>query len=391
MASSQELFHYTKKMNDRRQILMAEEGAFESLAKYLVEKNLKRIFLISGKQTKKLKLYDKFIEDLHAVGARCFVWTHDGKMADSATIEKCAEECQTYNCEAVVAFGGGTVIDIGKMVAAWLTNPGKSLYQMRGVNQIPNPGLPLFAIATTCSGAESSACAMSKNDQQIVVYYSEQLIPQVVVLDPDLILRLPMENMAASSILALTHAVEAYVSPISKEFPADKANVQIAVPIFFSYLENCYKHGAGNDVYLQFMMAPYYSGVATRRIGFGLTHSFAMYISDKYHIAPGRVCAVLLPAMLDFEFEEVKDDLATLARAAHLCSARATEEDAARAFIAGFKSLCRRVELPAELSFLRMDDFGDIIHKAFNDAFQWSCPKKMTVKQAQSILKKLRY
>ena len=243
----------------------------------------------------------------------------------------------------------------------WLNNTDKSLYQMRGIGQIPRKGLPLYVVSTTCSGAESSACSLAHNERQISTYYSEYLVPDAVVLDPDLVLRLPMENMAAAAMLALSHATEAFISPLSKEFPADRANLLIAIPIFFSFLEKSYKHGAGNDGYLQMMMAPYYTGVATRRIGFGPAHSLSIYVSEKYSETPGKVSAVILPLVLENEFNEVKEELAVLARAAHLCSARATTEEAARAYISGIRSLCRRVDIPAALPFLKLEDSGDII------------------------------
>lgn len=392
MTSSKSLLRYTKKMNDHRQELLAEEGAFSDLAKLLADRGVKRVFLISGKQTQKLKLYDSFVQNLQDSGIRCFVWAKVDRSAENSVIETCASECSTYNCEAIIAFGGGAVIDVAKMVAVWLKNPEYSLYQMRGVNRIPRKGLPLYVVSTTCSGSESSACSILHGaDKQISLYYSQYLVPDVTVLDPDLVLRLPMENMANAAILALSHAVEAFISPMAREFPADKANIQIAIPIYFSYLEKSYKHGAGNDVYLQMMMAPYYTGVATRRIGFGPAHSLIMYVAGKYGETPGRVASILLPAVLEFEFDEVKEDLAQLALVSHLCSARATTEEAARAFISGFKSLCRRVDMPSSLPFLKIEDMNDIVRMAMYDAKLWGCPKKINLKSGISILKKARY
>ncbi|MBO4688853.1 MAG: iron-containing alcohol dehydrogenase [Clostridiales bacterium] len=391
MTSRRSFLGYAAGMKDQRQELLVDIGAFENLAKELVRRDVKRIYVIVAKPIQRFKLCDRFLEILQDAHIRTFLSSCKDIQTDPATIQACTEECRTYNCEAIVAFGGGKTIDVGKMVSVWITNPGLSLYQMRGVNKIPNRGIPLFVAATTGSGAESSAIALLRRDKQIYTYYSEYLLPTTVVLDPDLVLRLPMENMAKASILALTHAVEAYVSPDAGSFPADRANADIAIPIFFSYLEKCYKHGLGNDIYLQLMMAPYYSGVATRRIGYGYTHSFALYIAEKYDIAPGSVCAVLLPIILEYEFEQVKDALADLAKLAHLCSSRATKEEAARAFIDGFRSLCRRVELPDSLPFLKTEDMGEIIELALYDAKKWGNPKKLNKVQALSILRKARY
>ena len=389
MSSPRKLLAYARKMHNCRQEVLADSGAFLQLAELLLQQDKRRILLLSGKQTQKLKLYDKFVDILQNGGAKVFVWTHEGKVPERAAVDKCAVEYQTYNCDAIVAFGGGTIIDMAKMVAVRMTNPYSSLYQMRGVDCIYLPGVDLYAVSTTGSGAEGSACSLIRQDQNISMDYSRHLIPKTVVLDPDLVLRLPMENMASAAILALTHAVEAYISPVSEEFPADRANVLISLPIFFSYLEKCYKHGVDNDTYLQIMLAPYYAGVAARRIGFGYAHSFAMYISDRYDMAPGRVCAAVLPTILEYELNEVKDELAELARATHLCSSRATNEEAARSFISGFQSLCRRVGLDSNCPSIRIEDMPDLAELIMNDAKQWRHPKKMKEKQAVALLRKI--
>ena len=389
MSSPGKLLAYARKMHNCRQEVLADSGAFLQLADLLLKQNKRRILLLSGKQTQKLKLYDQFVDILQNGGAKVFIWVHEGKLPERAAVDKCAVECQTYNCDAIVAFGGGTIIDMAKMVSVRMTNPYSSLYQMRGVDCIYAPGVDLYVVSTTGSGAEGSACALIRQYQYISMYYSRYLIPKTVVLDPDLVLRLPMENMASAAILALTHAVEAYISPVSEEFPADRANVLISLPIFFSYLEKCYKHGVDNDTYLQIMMAPYYAGVAARRIGFGYTHSFAMYMADRYDMAPGCICATMLPVVLEYELDEVKDDLAELARAAHLCSSRATSEEAARAFISGFQSLCRRVGLDSKSPAIQNEDVPDLAELVLNDAKQWRHPKKMKTKQAAALLRKV--
>ncbi|MBP5492502.1 MAG: iron-containing alcohol dehydrogenase [Clostridiales bacterium] len=388
MSNARSFLRYARIMQDRRQDLMADTGALSELPNRLLEDGIKRIYFISGKQTKKLKLYDAFLEDLESKGIRCFTCDKVDASTDGRIIETCATECRNYNCEAIVAFGGGTVIDIAKLVSAWVANAERSLYQMRGIGKIPNPGVDLHVISTTGSGAESSACSFVRYDQQTCLFYSEHLIPKSVVLDPDLLLRLPMDNLAAAGLFALTHAIEAYVSLQAEEFPADKANVMVAVPIFFSYLEKCYRRGGvSNDMYLQLMMASYYSGIATRRIGFGYAHCFAMRISEKYDIMPGHACAAVLPEILRYEFDKISKPLSELAKAAHLCSARASEEQAALALIEGVESLCRRVQLPASLTCLKSEDFNGIIEMVQLDSKQWGCPKRITAKTAVDLMR----
>ena len=387
MGSKKDFLKYAHSMVDRRQELMVDAGAFQELKEKLLDDGVKRLYFISGKQTKRLKLFDDFLSDLNASGIRCFQYSDVGSLPDARTVAYCAVECGTYNCEAIVAFGGGTVIDVAKMVSVWLTNPARSLYQMRGYGKIPNPGLDLYAVATTSSGSESSSCALLRHEKTVQMYYSENLIPKTVILDPDLVLRLPVENMASAAFFALTHAVEAYISTFSGEFPPDRANILVAVPSFFSYLEMCYRHGVDSDMYIQMMMAPYYAGIASRRIGFGYAHCFAMRISEQYDVSPGKLCSAILPAILEFEFEETKVQLAELARVAHLCSSRATVNEAARALIEGIRSLARRVHLPDTVTVLKQEDLTSIVEKTLADARIWGCPRKLNAKLAIGFLK----
>ena len=390
MGANREILHYARKMNDCRQEVMADEGAFAELTRLLTQREVKRIYLISGKQTKKLKLYDAFIETLTLAGVRCFIYSEVDKIPDARTVERCAAQCQTYNCEAVVAFGGGTVIDVAKMVSVWVTNATKSLYQLRGVGMIPNPGVDLYAVATTGCGAESSAISFIQYEQQMCFFFSEHLVPKTVVLDPNLVLRLPTDSFLSASMLALTHAIEAYVSSVSPLFPADRANVMVAVPIFFSYLEPCYKHSVSNEKYLQMMMAPYYAGVASRRIGFGPAHCISMRIAEKYGIPQGRACAAVLPLILEMEFDVISAQLAELARASHLCSAKATQDEAARSFIDGIRSLLRRVNIPDTLTCLKAEDYNGIMEMVLLDVKNWGCPVKLNNRMRLSILRRLR-
>lgn len=391
MTSSRRMMQYAKSIHGCRQELVVDSGAFRQLPEKLVEQGRRRILLISGRQTQRLGLYDKFVSKLQNNGAKCFVWHIEKSDSDHQTVEKCTKFCKSYNCDVIVAFGGGKVIDVAKMVSVWVNNPDLSLYQMRGIGQIKNAGMPLYVVASTGSGAESSACSMLRNNHQILMYYSKYLVPSTVVLDPELLLRLPTDSMAQSMIQALTHAIEVYISPNGKKYQADRANVLVAIPIFFSYLEKCYRHDANPDVYLQMMMAPYYSGVSTRRIGFGYTHCLSMYISEKYNIAPGKVSATLLPVILNYEFDEIKEDLADLARAAGLCSVHASVEEAGQAFITGFCSLCHRIGITNSLRQIRPDDCSELIQLALYDAEQWKHPKKMNGKVALALLRKAQH
>ncbi len=389
MASPRKMKQYAKSIHGCRQNLVVDSGAFRQLPEMLIEQGRRRVLLISGKQTQRLGLYDKFVARLKDLGAKCFVWSVDGNVPDHEIVEECARACTNYNCDAIVALGGGSIIDIAKMVSIWVRNADCSLYQMRGIGRIKQAGVPLYAVSSTGSGAESSACSILRHNHQISMYYSKYLVPGTVVLDSELLLRLPTDSMAQSMVYALAHAVEVYISPIGKAFQADRANALVAIPIFFSHLEKCYQHGANPDIYQQMMMAPYYSGVATRRIGFGYTHCLSMYIAEKYDLSPGKVSAAILPAILNYEFEEVKADLAELSHVAGLCSNHASVDEAAHAFISGFSSLCHQLGLQNALPQIRPDDCGEAVELALYDAEQWEHPKKLTQKVAMALLRKV--
>jgi len=377
---------YAQHMEEYRQILMADYGAIAEIPDLLRENGLKRALLLSGRTTQKLHLYDNLAESIRETGARCFVHAGISSMPTTEMIEKSVAIYHEFNCDCIIAFGGGSVIDAAKLIGAKIANPKQSFYQMAGVGNIKNNTPPIIAVATTGCGTESSGFAILRDNDRTRCFNSGKLLPFAVVLDPDLSLRLPNEVLAVAGMTALTHAVEAYISTFSSSFPADSSNSLVAVPLLLTYLEPAYKKGITPEMNMQPLMAPYYAGVAYRRIGFGYTHAFAMALSDKYGLAYGEVCAALFPEILNFQKDVVGDKLAKLANIAHLCSPRASTEEAADAFIEGTRRLSKKMNLSSSFKDLKREDYNGIIELTFLEAKCFGVSKKMTSKAAEVLL-----
>src|SRR5690606_31098978 len=139
---------------------------------------------------------------------------------DAEHIFALAEEARTAAVDAIVAVGGGSVIDTAKSVAALLAKGGR-LQDLDGVATVRSKLLPLVAVPTTAgTGAEATQFVVVADRQagRKIILSDNSLVPALAVLDPELVLGLPANVTAATGVDALTHAVEALGSRMRNPF-----------------------------------------------------------------------------------------------------------------------------------------------------------------------------
>ena len=167
----------------------------------------------------------------------------DGVLPDPAFDQVQAGEAmlRKENCQAVIAVGGGSVLDAGKMIAMLHTNPWP-LEKFDGVQKCKKPSLPLFAVPTTAgTGSEITLAAVITDPvaHRKVPVADTKLIPSYVALDPDIMKGMPPAITAATGMDALTHAVESYLSKASTESTVMQART--AVRLIFQYLVRAFQ------------------------------------------------------------------------------------------------------------------------------------------------------
>jgi len=279
-------------------------GALEGLSDLIKGKG-ERCLLVTGKSSLKSSGLFSYITNLLKKGGvkDIKIFEVQGE-PDTVIVERCVESSK--DVKFVVAVGGGSVIDTAKASCGLLTNKGPVERYMELTNtteKFINDPLPLFAIPTTAgTGSEASqnAVILSKKDSIKASIRDSRLLPEGVILDPEMILNVP-ENIAAySGMDALVQLIEAYTG--KKTVTLLDSLIEDAIRriknSFFIYIKDRKNKDAASDM----LLASYISGLALANIGLGAIHALARPLGSA-GIPHGLICAILLPYVIEKNIE----------------------------------------------------------------------------------------
>lgn len=217
-------------------------------------------------------------------------------------------------CGAVLAIGGGSVLDCAKAVAMLATNGGTVVdYQMNG-KPIVNRTLPFFAVPTTSgTGSEASKVSVVYNPDNGLKksFYSQYMIPDTVILDPLMTVGLPESVTVSTGIDALSHAIESYVSLNATPY-TEMFSMQ-AMRLVVKALKACVNDPHDVEARSDMALASYFGGCALNA-GIGLDHIIAQPLGGITHIPHGVACAIFLPYAMEYNVEYATDKYCDIAR-----------------------------------------------------------------------------
>ncbi len=365
-------------------------GAIKQLPDFIKSKGLQNVLVVTDKGLMGLHILDGLFAKLEEVGINFVVY--DGTQPNP-TIDNIEDALQLYldnNCQAVIAFGGGSSMDCAKATAARVTNPRKSVKQMRGLLKITHKLPPLFAVPTTAgTGSETTVAAVVTDPQthEKNAINDPKLRPKFAVLDPELTLGLPPHITSTTGMDALTHAVEAYIGKSnvkSTENYAEKATKMI-----FANIKTAYTNGKDIDAREQMLKASYYAGMAFTRAYVGYVHAIAHNLGGFYGVPHGLANAVILPYVLEYYGETAHKRLAKLAVISGV-KTDGTDAEKAVAFIEAIKQLNRDMNIPDKFDFIKDEDIPTIVKRALKEGNPlYPVPKIMDEADCEAVIRRL--
>ena len=263
---------------------------------------------------------------------------------DSSTdvVEHIARLFRERNCDSLIAVGGGSVMDTAKATNILVSEGGEFLRAYVGAHALTRPLKPLVAIATTAgTGSEVTSVAVIKDThkQKKDAFQSAHLLPAVAVIDPRMTLTVPPGITAATAMDALTHAVEAFTclakNPLSDAYAsAAIRKIVAALPVVLGDPRN-------TDARLDLAEAATMAGIAFSNSMVGLVHAIGHSLGAVCHLHHGTCMSLLLPYVLEYNFDTIRDDLAQLlpSLVGDEAAAATPSEDRARASIAAIRDL----------------------------------------------------
>jgi alcohol dehydrogenase class IV len=239
-------------------------------------------------------------EPLRAAGIEVGVYDQavpEPPMSSIAEIVTIAEEGRY---DGIVGFGGGSAIDVAKIVAA-LAGTGDSVEDYVGIDQVPRKGLPFIAVPTTAgTGSEVTAIAIFSNEKLNVKQgvVSPHLIPNIALVDPKLTWSCPANVTAASGMDALIHNIEAYISvnatmhtdPLAKE----------GIALIAKSIRAATFDGTNAWARHNMAMGSLLGGIAFGNAGVGAVHALSYPIGGSFHISHGVANTLILPWVMEY-------------------------------------------------------------------------------------------
>ena len=314
---------------------------------------------------------------------------YDGVLPDPAFDQVQAGEAvyRSEACQAVIAVGGGSVLDAAKMVAMLNTNPGP-LDSFDGIQKCKKPGVPLFAIPTTAgTGSEITLAAIITDpvSHRKIPVVDSKMIPGYVALDAEIMKGMPPGITAATGMDALTHAVESYLSKASTE--STELQAKAAVRLIFNNLVAAYHDGGNMEARDGMAVAAFYAGAAFGKTSVGYVHGIAHQLGRVCGTPHGNANAMVLPEVLAAYGECVHQRLADLARTVNLDDSGASDSQLAGDFIQAIADMRKEMELPLQPKDLKAQDIPGIVEEALAEAGAlYPVPRYMSADEVRYIV-----
>ena len=260
-----------------------------------------RPLLVTDPGLRRIGLCDPALHSLAEAGLEVTVF--DAVEADPslATVMAAVEAGGAAEVTGVIGFGGGSSLDVAKVVAL-LLGSGEDIDAAWGVGNAKGPRLPLILVPTTAgTGSEVTPVSIiTVGGEEKRGVSSPILLPDVALLDPDLTLGLPAPITAATGIDAMVHAIEAYASRNANNNPLSKMLARQALQLLGANIETAVFDGANREARGAMLLGSMLAGQAFANSPVAAVHALAYPIGGIFHIPHGLSNALVLPHVLRF-------------------------------------------------------------------------------------------
>ena len=345
-----------------------ETGAAARLAEVAGKTLGSHCLLVTDPVLRSLGLCDAAISSLEAAGHSVTIF--DSVEADPSrdTLMNAVEAGRDAKITGVLGFGGGSSLDIAKLVAL-LLGSGEDLDEAWGVAQAKGPRLPLVLVPTTAgTGSEVTPVSIiTVGAEEKRGVSSAEILPDIAILDAELTLGLPPHITAATGVDAMVHAIEAYASKNANNNPLSKMLAREALRLLGANIETAVRDGSNREARGAMLLGSMLAGQAFANSPVAAVHALAYPIGGTFHVPHGLSNALVLPHVLRFNAPDAHALYAEIAADAfpHLATIQSTEERCA-AFIDALAELSTRLGMQTRLRDMNIPE--DAIGKMATDA-----------------------
>ncbi len=326
------------------------EGAATRIGDIAKARLGRRIFFVTDPGLLSSGIVEPALRSLRDAGVEVRVYSEVVADPPEAVVEAAAALAVDFGSDGVIGFGGGSSMDVAKLVA--LLAVGKEgLAEVYGVGNAKGPRLPLLLVPTTAgTGSEVTPISIvttGASEKKGVV--TPVILPDVALLDPELTYALPRATTAMTGIDAMVHAIEAHASASANNNPVSRSLAREALRLLGASLERAVRDGQDRAARADNLLGAMLAGQAFANSPVAAVHALAYPIGGHYHVPHGLSNSLVLPHVLRFNAETAAMAYAETSVCAFPELAELPEQRRAAAFADKLDALARRCELPTRL------------------------------------------
>ena len=362
-------------------------GAIENIVPELKARGFKKVFLTSDADLVKFGVTAKVTDLLDKAG---FPYTVYSDIKPNPTIENVkggVEAFKASGADCMIALGGGSSMDTAKAIGIIINNPEfADVRSLEGVAPTKKHAVFTIAVPTTAGTAAEVTINYVITDvekKRKFVCVDVNDIPEIAVVDPDMMATMPKGLTAATGMDALTHAIEGYITKghcaISDMFHLE------AIRLIAANLRGAVANTP--DGREGMALGQYIAGMGFSNVGLGIVHSMAHGLSALYDTPHGVACAILLPVGRDYNKPVSGKRYRAIGKAMEVPGIDGmTDEEAADATIAAVRKLSADVGIPANLhGILKEEDIQFLSESAYADACRPGNPRETSVTEIKEL------
>ncbi len=342
-------------------------GSLAKLPELAKKLGKSKAYIISGPHLNKIGMVAKCQEALKAAGMESESFTETEGNPSTDTVAKAAKGFADSKADFIVAFGGGSPLDVAKAVAVIATYGG-NIVDYEGGGKVPGPVVPMIAIPTTAgTGSEVTAFSVitdhSRNYKLTVV--SNDILPAYAILDPELITTVPAGTAAACGIDAMVHALEAFISKAASPFSDMFAKE--ALRLIGGSIRDYVADRSNIEACEAMLTGSLFAGIAFSHARLGNVHAMSHPVSAYFDVPHGVANAILLPTVVEYNMTDAAAKYQYIYDC--ICEKPVSDEDFTPEMLAAeIRVLNDELGIPASLSEVGVD--SSLFDKMADDAMK---------------------
>ncbi|WP_145409515.1 iron-containing alcohol dehydrogenase [Paenibacillus xylanexedens] len=366
-------------------------GCIQEASKIIQDMGIRKALVVSDRPLIASGVTEQVLSILRKSGLDYIVYDDVQPNPTCQNVHDGLQVYQEHGCDAIISIGGGSPQDAAKAIGIVATNGGH-IRDYEGLHQSQHKSVPLVAFNTTAGTSSEVTINYVITDEERkvkMVMVDKNSLVSLSVNDPELMLSKPSSLTAATGMDALTHAVEAMVTPGG--FTVTSATAAAAVELIFEYLPRAVRDGGDLEAREHMTYACFLGGIAFNNAGLGYVHAMAHQLGGVYDLPHGVCNAMLLPYVEEMNAKHVPGKFRHIAKAIGMDVKGKSDEQCSEYVIEAIRQLSKEVGIPEKLSELGVEDLDIelLADNAMKDACAPGNPYQPSKDEVMELFRKI--